>query len=92
MADLGAAEIAVDAPPSTAPPAKKAPTKNPILDGPILSTAGSGGRYVGPGGADLVSFAGKDWLLFHSWDDATVYRGLHAVPVTWRGGVPVPAT
>ena len=38
MADLGAAEIAVSAPPSGAPPAKKTPTKNPILDGPILST------------------------------------------------------
>lgn len=60
-------------------------------DGPILSTSGSGGRYLGPGGADLVTFGGKDWLLFHSWDDAVVYRGLHAVPVTWRGGVPVPA-
>lgn len=60
--------------------------------GPILSTSGSGGRYRGPGGADLVTFRGRDWMLFHSWDDATVYRGLHVVPVTWRGGVPVPAT
>src|SRR5579871_3148982 len=38
MADLGAAEIAVSAPPSEAPPARKSPAKNPILDGPILST------------------------------------------------------
>src|SRR5947209_165701 len=38
MADLGAAEIAVGAPPSKAPPPKKMPAKNPILDGPILST------------------------------------------------------
>lgn len=61
-------------------------------DGPIISTAGSKGRYLGPGGADLVSFRGKDWLLFHSWDDASVYRGLHAVAVRWRDGVPEPAS
>jgi len=61
-------------------------------EGPILSTTGSGGRYLGPGGADLVTFKGADWMLFHSWDDATVYRGLHVVRVAWRGGVPVPVT
>jgi arabinan endo-1,5-alpha-L-arabinosidase len=59
-------------------------------DGPLLSTSSSGGRYTGPGGADLVTFQGRDWMLFHSWDDSTAYRGMHAVPVTWRGGYPVP--
>lgn len=57
---------------------------------PLLSTAGTGGAYVGPGGADLVNVAGRDWMLFHSWDDAVVYRGMHAVPVTWKDGLPRP--
>ncbi|ANF31824.1 hypothetical protein A0130_09170 [Leifsonia xyli] len=55
---------------------------------PLLSTEGSGGRYLGPGGEDLIKFQGKDWMLFHSWDEAFAYRGMHAVPVTWRGGLP----
>lgn len=57
---------------------------------PLLSTSGSKGRYLGPGGEDLVSFHGKDWLLFHSWDEAFAYRGMHAVPVIWRDGLPEP--
>ncbi|MEN0086487.1 MAG: glycoside hydrolase family 43 protein [Leifsonia sp.] len=59
---------------------------------PLLSTAGSKGRYLGPGGEDLVTFHGKDWLLFHSWDEAFAYRGMHAVPVTWRDGLPEPSS
>lgn len=55
---------------------------------PLLSTSGSKGRYLGPGGEDLITFKGKDWMLFHSWDEAFAYRGMHAVPVTWRGGLP----
>lgn len=56
---------------------------------PLLSAASSHGRYLGPGGEDLVSFQGRDWMLFHSWDEAFAYRGMHAVPVTWRHGLPV---
>ncbi|WP_285115219.1 glycoside hydrolase family 43 protein [Leifsonia sp. fls2-241-R2A-40a] len=55
---------------------------------PLLSTPGSEGRYLGPGGEDLVTFRGRDWMLFHSWDEAFAYRGMHAVPVTWRNGLP----
>ena len=55
---------------------------------PLLSTPESKGRYLGPGGEDLVTFHGKDWMLFHSWDEAFAYRGMHAVPVTWKGGLP----
>jgi beta-xylosidase len=55
---------------------------------PLLSTAGSKGRYLGPGGEDLISFKGRDWMLFHSWDEAFAYRGMHAVPVTWHDGLP----
>nr|WP_217498834.1 glycoside hydrolase family 43 protein [Leifsonia sp. C5G2] len=58
---------------------------------PLLSTSGSKGRYLGPGGEDLVTFRGEDWLLFHSWDEAFAYRGMHAVPVTWRNGLPEPS-
>lgn len=58
---------------------------------PLLSTAASHGRYLGPGGEDLVSFQGREWMLFHSWDEAFVYRGMHAVPVTWRHGLPEPS-
>lgn len=58
--------------------------------GPLLSTASSKGRYLGPGGADLITFRGRDWLLFHSWDEAYAYRGLHAVPVRWSDGLPRP--
>lgn len=61
-------------------------------DGPLLSTASSGGRYLGPGGADLITFHGRDWMLFHSWDESTAYRGMHAVPVEWRDGLPHPET
>jgi len=57
---------------------------------PLLSTAGSHGRFLGPGGPDMVSFRGRDWMLFHSWDEAYLYRGLHAVPVIWRDGLPHP--
>lgn len=55
---------------------------------PLLSTPASHGRYLGPGGEDLVSFRGRDWMLFHSWDEAFAYRGMHAVPVTWLDGLP----
>jgi len=58
---------------------------------PLLSTEGSKGRYLGPGGEELITFQGRDWLLFHSWDEAFAYRGMHAVPVTWRNGLPEPA-
>jgi arabinan endo-1,5-alpha-L-arabinosidase len=57
---------------------------------PLLSTSGSHGRYLGPGGPELIAFQGRDWMLFHSWDEAYAYRGLHAEPVTWRSGLPVP--
>ena len=57
-------------------------------DKPLISTEGSGGRYLGPGGEDLVTFHGADWMLFHSWDEAFAYRGMHAVKVVWRDGLP----
>jgi arabinan endo-1,5-alpha-L-arabinosidase len=55
---------------------------------PFLSTASSKGRYLGPGGEDVVSFGGRDWLVFHSWDEAYAYRGMVVRPLSWKGAVP----
>jgi arabinan endo-1,5-alpha-L-arabinosidase len=57
-------------------------------DEPFLSSASSGGRYVGPGGQSVVRFAGRDWLVFHSWDEGSAYRGMVVRPLTWEGAVP----
>ncbi|BDV31903.1 glycoside hydrolase family 43 protein [Microbacterium terricola] len=59
--------------------------KNPD---PLLSTANSDGRYRGPGGEDVVSTPAGDVLVFHSWDDAYVYRGLNAAPLEWDADRP----
>ncbi|WP_407343214.1 glycoside hydrolase family 43 protein [Pengzhenrongella phosphoraccumulans] len=57
---------------------------------PLLSTASSDGRFTGPGGQDVVQAPdGTDWLTFHSWDPAGVYRGMNAVPLGWNGDEPV---
>ncbi len=56
---------------------------------PLLSTSSSGGRYVGPGGQDVVTAPdGTDRLVFHSWDPAGVYRGMNVLPLAWSGAVP----
>lgn len=57
-------------------------------DGPFLSTASTDGRYLGPGGQDVVPTADGDQLLFHGWDELLIYRGLHALPLEWDGAVP----
>jgi len=57
-------------------------------DEPFLSSASSHGRYIGPGGQSVVTFKGKDWLVFHSWDEAYAYRGMLVRPLTWKGAVP----
>ena len=62
-------------------------TKNP--SGPLLSTTGTGGRYLGPGGQDVVTVAdGTSRIVFHSWDDLYLERGMNVLPLTWSGGVP----
>lgn len=55
---------------------------------PFLSTTSSKGRYLGPGGEDVVWFGGRDWLVFHSWDEAYAYRGMVVRPLDWKGAVP----
>ena len=56
---------------------------------PFLSSASSGGRYIGPGGEDVVTFKGHDWFVFHSWDEAYSYRGMIVRPLSWKGSTPV---
>lgn len=55
------------------------------LDEPILRSAGD---LRGPGGQDVVSVDGTDTLVFHSWDELYMYRGLVTRPIAWRDGVP----
>ncbi len=57
---------------------------------PLLSTSNSHGLYLGPGGQDVVAGPdGKDYLVFHSWDPALVYRGMNVLPLTWKNDEPV---
>ena len=56
---------------------------------PLLTTASSGDRYLGPGGQDVVVAPdGTDRLVFHSWDDLYIQRGVNVVPMTFTDGVP----
>jgi beta-xylosidase len=55
---------------------------------PFLTSASHAGTFHGPGGQSVVSFGGKDWLVFHSWDDSYAYRGMLVRPLTWDGATP----
>ena len=58
-------------------------------DGPLLTTDATGGRFVGPGGQDVVTGPdGADRLVFHSWYADNTYRGLNVLPLEWDGGRP----
>jgi len=57
---------------------------------PLLSTDTSEGRYIGPGGQDVVTAPdGSDRLVFHAWDEAFLQRGVSVVPLEWEDGRPV---
>ena len=57
---------------------------------PLLTTESSGGKYVGPGGQDVVTAPdGSDVLVFHSWDIAFIERGVNVAPLEWEDGKPV---
>lgn len=59
-------------------------------DGPLLSTELSHGRYLGPGGQDVVTAPdGTDRLFFHSWSLTDNFRGMNVLPLSWRGDDPV---
>ena len=71
---------------ATAPSVRGPFTKG---DGPLLTTEISDGRYLGPGGQDVVTAAdGSDVMVFHSWDSLYIQRGVNVVPLTWADGVP----
>ncbi|MBG0717931.1 family 43 glycosylhydrolase [Microbacterium sp. 2C] len=55
------------------------------LDEPILRSAG---ELRGPGGQDVVSRGDADTLVFHSWDELYMYRGLVTRPIEWVDGIP----
>ena len=58
-------------------------------DGPLLTTGLSDGRYLGPGGQDVVTSPdGTDRLVFHSWDSLYIQRGVNVVPLRWDDGIP----
>jgi len=57
---------------------------------PLLTTDASNGKYIGPGGQDVVSAPdGSDRLVFHSWDLSFSQRGVNEVPLEWEDGTPV---
>jgi arabinan endo-1,5-alpha-L-arabinosidase len=55
---------------------------------PLLSTESSGGRYLGPGGQDVLTTDEGDLLVFHSWDEQYTYRGMQIAPLEWDGDEP----
>ncbi len=65
-------------------PYRKAP-------GPLLATSTKHGPVIGPGGQDVVATGdGRTWLLYHSWDPASVsYRAMHLDELVWEGETPV---
>lgn len=50
---------------------------------PLLSTNSSDGAFLGPGGQDVVHTAKGDALVFHSWDEQYIYRGLNVRRLEW---------
>ncbi|WP_447925325.1 glycoside hydrolase family 43 protein [Georgenia muralis] len=62
-------------------------TKNPE---PLLTSEMFDGRYVGPGGQDVVVGPdGTDVLVFHSWHGGNTYRAMNVLPLRWQDGRPV---
>ncbi|MCL3861044.1 glycoside hydrolase family 43 protein [Actinotalea sp. K2] len=74
---------------ATAPAIEGPWTKDPE---PLLTTALTQDRYVGPGGQDVVVGPdGQEYLLFHSWYGGTTYRAMIVLPLSWEDGRPVVA-
>ncbi|MBO1751506.1 family 43 glycosylhydrolase [Actinotalea sp. BY-33] len=71
---------------ATAPSLEGPWTKDPD---PFFSSADLDGRYVGPGGQDVILGPdGEPHLLFHSWYGEQTYRGMNLLPLTWEAGRP----
>lgn len=73
--------IGVASAPAITGPYLKQPT-------PVLSSESSDGRYIGPGGQDIISTPDGDRMVFHGWDELLIYRGLHSVALDWTDDVP----
>ena len=59
-------------------------------DEPLLTTDGTDGRFIGPGGQDVVTSPdGDDRLMFHSWYGEFGYRGVNWLQLDWKAGQPV---
>ena len=56
---------------------------------PLMTTDLSGGRYIGPGGQDVVAGPDGDVIVFHSWDENIIQRGMNVLPLKWVDGEPV---
>lgn len=52
-------------------------------DDPVLTTAMTDGMRRGPGGQDIVPTDEGDMIVFHSWDDQYIYRGMNIAPLDW---------
>ncbi|GAA2615825.1 family 43 glycosylhydrolase [Actinomadura fulvescens] len=63
------------------------------MSGPLLSTERYGERVRGPGGGDVFSEGGADYLIFHgilkSGGGKDVTRGMFAASLGWDGARPV---
>jgi arabinan endo-1,5-alpha-L-arabinosidase len=73
--------VGVASAPTIAGPYEKQPA-------PVLSSESSPGRYIGPGGQDILSTPDGDLIFFHGWDELVMYRGMHSLPLDWTGDVP----
>jgi arabinan endo-1,5-alpha-L-arabinosidase len=57
-------------------------------DTPLLSTERSDGRWLGPGGQDVVEGPDGEAILFHSWDELFIQRGMNLAALEWDEGTP----
>jgi arabinan endo-1,5-alpha-L-arabinosidase len=57
-------------------------------DTPLLSTERPDGRWLGPGGQDVVEGPDGEAILFHSWDELFIQRGMNLAALEWDDGTP----
>jgi len=48
---------------------------------PVVSSELSDGLWDGPGGQDVVITGDHAYLVFHSWDENHIYRGMNVAPL-----------
>ncbi len=57
---------------------------------PLLTTDGTDGAYIGPGGQDVVVGPdGAEHLVIHDWDTGFSFRGMNVLGLSWEDGRPV---